>query len=257
MIRSPLDDKANPLKLSGHETFPLRYGWLKKTYDAVAQEERASDGPTVFQRDDAIARFGVGRNMVSSMRHWSTVAGIISLDGREITDLGHFVFGENGIDPFMEDPVTSWLMHWTICSDWRNTTWYWAFSHYPVPTFDRSALIGGIEKLAKNRPGSRASLSTIRNDVACFIRSYVSLPPSERTGYEDSLESPLTELGLIPPRRPSRRFPVRPWPQANAWCGHGDLRGVQFLANAFECADHPVRGSCPRSGFSGPRLWSR
>ena len=73
----------------------------------MARSEGTSNGPTVFQRDDAIARFGVGRNMVSSMRHWSTVAGIISPDGREITELGRFVFGEKGVDPYMEDPVTS------------------------------------------------------------------------------------------------------------------------------------------------------
>ena len=199
MIRSPLDNRDNPIRLSGHETFPLRYGWLKKAYDAVAQGKRSPEQPTVFHDDDAIAHFGVGRNMVSSIRHWAAVAGVISGDGRDVTVMGEQIFGNDGIDPYMEDPVTSWLIHWTICSDWRNTTWYWAFSHYPVLIFDRSALQRGIEKLARERPGSRASASTIRNDVACFIRSYVPLPPSERTGYEDSLESPLTELGLIHP----------------------------------------------------------
>ena len=244
MIRSPLDDKANPLKLSGHETFPLRYGWLKKAYDAVAQDENGSDGPTVFQADDAIARFGVGRNMVSSMRHWSTVANIISTDGRDTTPVGRFVFGENGIDPYMEDPVTSWLVHWTICSDWHNTTWYWAFSHYPALLFDRNALIRGIEKLAKSRPGSRASISTIRNDVACFIRSYVSLPPSERTGYEDSLESPLTELGLIRPvglrdgfqfvrgRKPTLGVGMVTYAVFEFWRSHSNAQTISFEALA-------------------------
>ena len=244
MIRSPLDDKATPLKLSGHETFPLRYGWLKKAYDAVAECKVASDGSTVFQRDDAIARFGVGRNMVSSMRHWSSVAGVISKDGRDTTPLGQFVFGENGIDPYMEDPVTSWLVHWNICSDWRHTTWYWAFSHSPVLTLDRNALIRGIEKLAQTRPGSRASMSTIRNDVACFVRSYVSLPPSERTGYEDSLESPLTELGLIRPvglrdgfrfvrgRKPTLGVGMVTYAVFNFWKQHSKAQTISFEALA-------------------------
>ena len=244
MTRSPLDDNATPLKLSGHETFPLRYGWLKKVFDAVTRDEGVVDGPTVFQRDDAIARFGVGRNMVSSMRHWSTVAGIISKDGRDTTPLGRFVFGEKGIDPYMEDPVTSWLVHCTICSDWHNTTWYWAFSHYPVLTFDRNALVRGIEKLAQNRPGSRASISTIRNDVACFIRSYVSLPPSERTGYEDSLESPLTELGLIRPvglrdgfrfvrgRKPTLGVGMVTYAVFSFWKQHSKAQTISFEALA-------------------------
>ena len=33
--------------------------------------------------------------------------------------------------------------------------------------------------------------------MACFLRTYVPQPASKKTGYEDSLESPLTELGLI------------------------------------------------------------
>ena len=36
MIRGPLYDEGYRPKLSGHETFPLRYGWLKKAYDALS-----------------------------------------------------------------------------------------------------------------------------------------------------------------------------------------------------------------------------
>jgi hypothetical protein len=43
---------------SGHETFPFRYPWLKKGFDAV----RADAG--VFLREDAITTLGVGKNMV-------------------------------------------------------------------------------------------------------------------------------------------------------------------------------------------------
>jgi hypothetical protein len=43
---------------SGHETFPFRYPWLKKGYDAVRADRN------VFQRDDAITTLGVGKNMV-------------------------------------------------------------------------------------------------------------------------------------------------------------------------------------------------
>ena len=56
---------------SGHETFPFRYPWLKKGYDAVCE-----DGD-VFLRDDAITTLGVGKNMVRSIRHWCLTAGVI------------------------------------------------------------------------------------------------------------------------------------------------------------------------------------
>ena len=42
---------------SGHETFPLRHGWLEKAYHAVVKHEK-----NPFLEDDAIAEFGVGKN---------------------------------------------------------------------------------------------------------------------------------------------------------------------------------------------------
>lgn len=197
MTRSQLYEKDYKLRLSGHETFPLRYGWLKKAFDAVTKAKHIGSERSVFLAEDAIAHFGVGRNMVGSIRHWATVAGVISKDGRETTLLGRFLFREGGHDPYMEDPTTAWLMHWIISSNTHNTTWFWAFNHYASLTFYRDTLVRGIEKLAKDRPKSRASTSTIKNDVACFVRTYVSQSPSGKTGYEESLESPLTELGLI------------------------------------------------------------
>ena len=208
MPRGRLYEKDYQLKLSGHETFPLRYGWLKKAFDAVAKEEQTKNPRSVFLADDSIARFGVGRNMVASMRHWASSTGMITEDGCKTTRLGRFLFDERGLDPYMEDPVTTWITHWRLCGNPRNTTWFWAFSHYPALNFDRDGLARGIEKLVEEHPGTRASPSTIRNDVACFVRTYMVRPPSTRTGHEDSLESPLAELSLIQPtgKRDGFRF---------------------------------------------------
>src|SRR3974390_2917864 len=105
---------------SGHETFPLRYGWLKKAFDAVAASgDQPGNKHIIFLTDDAIARFGVGKNMVASIRHWATSAGIIAdLPGEEDhlipTHLGNLIFGPHGTDPYMEMPTTLWLIHWNI-----------------------------------------------------------------------------------------------------------------------------------------------
>ena len=81
MLRGPLYREDYHPQLSGHETFPIRYGWLKKAYDAVRDtEESQEDNRHVFSGPDAIARFGVGKNMVASMRHWAAVTGIIGDD---------------------------------------------------------------------------------------------------------------------------------------------------------------------------------
>ena len=77
MLRGPLYQDDYSPQLSGHETFPLRYGWLKKSFDAVQDTKDEVDNRSVFSGPDAIARFGVGKNMVASMRHWADVSGII------------------------------------------------------------------------------------------------------------------------------------------------------------------------------------
>ena len=210
MQRGRLYETDYQPKLSGHETFPLRYGWLKKAFDAVSAAEESGLGRSIFLADDAIARFGVGKNMVASMRHWAVASGVIKESaGRTVpTSLGNRLFGPGGLDPYMENPTTAWLVHWQLCSNPLKTTWFWAFNYYPSASFERGMLVKGLEKLAKDQGWARASSATIKNDVACFVRTYVSQPPLGQASHEDTLESPLTEIGLIRPvgRRDGYRF---------------------------------------------------
>ena len=201
MLRGPLYKDNYQPQLSGHETFPLRYGWLKKAFDAVREIESDENNRSVFSADDAIARFGVGKNMVASIRHWAIATGVIkdASGGTVTTSLGRRLFAEGGLDPYMEHPDTAWLIHWQLCGQPHKTTWFWAFNYFPAPSFDREMLARSLEKLAKDRGWPRTSAATIKKDVACFVRTYVSPLPSAKTSYEDTLESPLTELGLIKP----------------------------------------------------------
>ena len=57
MPRGPIYSDDYRPQFSGHETFPLRYGWLKKAYDAVYEREDGPDGKLAFTRDDSIARY--------------------------------------------------------------------------------------------------------------------------------------------------------------------------------------------------------
>lgn len=204
MQRGPLYADGYKPQLSGHETFTLRYGWLKKAFDAAQDSESCLDPKSIFLSEDAGARFGVGKNMVSSMRHWASVTNVVkdtSKEGRavtETTDFGRLMFDNKiGLDPYMEDPTTLWAIHWKLSSRPQKTTWFWAFNHYPATYFGRDQLVNGLCRLAKDRKWSRASTTTIRNDVACFIRTYVRQSVRKNGSYEDSLESPLAELSLI------------------------------------------------------------
>ena len=216
MARGPLFQNDYRPQFSGHETFPLRYGWLKKAYDAVAVTENNSENKSVFLSDDAIARFGVGKNMVASMRHWGSAVSILNeSQGSPViqtTELGRMLFSPDGLDPYMEHPATLWLMHWHLAARPNKTTWFWVFNHYSALTFEREQLVKGIMRLAKDVKWARVATVTVKNDVACFIRTYVPQPPSDKAGNDDALESPLTELGLIKPigKRDGFRFVLGP-----------------------------------------------
>jgi len=201
MARGPLYQNNYIPQFSGHETFPPRYGWFKKVYDRVVQSENEPNNRSICWADDAIAEFGVGKNMLASMRHWAKAAHIIEepygTNSVCTTELGRMLFGVNGLDPYMENPASLWLIHWQLAAYPEKTTWFWAFSYFPAVTFDRDNLIKKLSRLAAKRNWSRVAEKTIQNDVACFIRTYVARQPKGKAGHDDSLESPLTELGII------------------------------------------------------------
>ena len=205
MARGPLFQDGYKPQFSGHETFPLRYGWLKKVFDRVAETENTPDNRTLCWDNEAIARFGVGKNMVASMRHWAKATGIIeeppATNIVRSTKLGRLLFGPNGCDPYLEHPATLWLLHWQLAAQPEKTTWFYAFSHSPALTFDRDSLVKKLARLAQDRFHARAwprvAHKTINNDVACFIRTYVARQMSGKMGQDAALESPLTELGLL------------------------------------------------------------
>ncbi len=211
-MKSPFDHDTYRPRLSGHETFPLRYGWLKKAYDAAEGE---GDCSAVFANEGAIARFGVGKNMVAAIRHWAVAAGVFEeQEGLRPSALGRLIFADVGLDPWMEEPATSWLAHWHIAGRPALTTWYWAFNHYSALAFERDALVRGVGDLADRHGWPRASIATIRRDVGCFVRAYATPYVPTSTLSDDALESPLAELGLIRAtgRRDGFRFVRGPKP---------------------------------------------
>ena len=186
---------------SGHETFPFRYTWLKKAVDAVGND------PRVFGREDAMVLFGTGKNMVSSVRHWGSLTGVIEEDptvhnnrGRSlrVTELGRRLFCDDGWDPYLEDPGTLWLLHWQITKDpERATTWYWVFNQLSNPEFDRRTLVDELLRLSAQHEWSRVAPTSVKRDVDCFIRTYAPMRLTKRSVPEDSLDCPLVELGLL------------------------------------------------------------
>jgi len=202
-MRSILADSEVRLQFAGHETFPLRLLWLRKAYDAAAAEPTPRG---TFQERDAIARFGVGRNMAISIRHWALAAEVLQEEGGMLSPTlwARKVFDpDRGFDPFLEEPATLWLTHAHIASKPEfATTWFYAFSGLSQTTFDRDMIVGGILELVRDRVGLKASADTLRRDVEVFVRSYVA----RGDGGEDAAEPLLAELGLVRESRLAGQF---------------------------------------------------
>ena len=75
---------------SGHQTFPFRYAWLPKAVQELRRD------PGLFKAPDALARLGVGQNMVASIRHWGNALDVFStgVNGTSLRPLGVLLFAE-------------------------------------------------------------------------------------------------------------------------------------------------------------------
>jgi hypothetical protein len=185
------------VSFSGHETFTLRHGWLKKALDAVQTD------PHAFMKDSAMVDLGVGKNMVRSIRYWSLAADVVrempATRGTELaaTDFGTLIFGPHGCDPFLEDLNTLWLIHWKLATNERRSTgWCWMFNLVHTDEFTRDSLFELFTSELKRRNLAGPSASSLQRDIDCALRTYVGTRTKAEL-LEDSLECPLVELQLI------------------------------------------------------------
>ncbi len=188
----------SPPSFAGHQTFALRSAWLKKGLDALRSDAR------VFTADDALVTLGVGKNMVSAIRHWLLATQLVEATAErsselQASSLGHFLLSDNGYDPYLEDPATLWLLHWNLCGPGSQAfTWTYAFNVWREWEWSLGALTDAIQNAARAASSKPASTETVERDVSVFIQTYVA--PSERgQNAEDGLDCPLRELGLLRP----------------------------------------------------------
>ena len=207
--RAPSSTPLNPT-FSGHETFTFRYTWLKKGVDGIR------GNPAIFQTDDAIVELGVGKNMVASIRYWSLATGVLEDTERQtgerrrtirVSDFGKKLLSDRGWDPYLEDDASLWLLHWSLVTNReRATTWYFVFNILREPEFTRASLLNELNRVAEENKWERFSKSTLESDIACFIRTYVSVKRGVTSTLEDSLDCPLTTLGLLHTDEKGERF---------------------------------------------------
>lgn len=208
--QAPLTSSASfeRFGFSGHETFPFRYGWLKKAVDAVTSDAG------LFNSDRALVELGVGKNMVQSIRHWGLATQVL-LEGEgrslEVSPMGLLLLKE--WDPYLEDQASLWLIHWLLVNNpTKAGVWHLAFTRLKQPDFTKGQLLNFLLDF-KERQGLRVQETSLRRDVDCFLRTYLS-KAVEKGLLEDSFDCPLAELGLLSPLKDGEgyRFAIGPKP---------------------------------------------
>lgn len=187
-----------------HETFHPRYGWLRKAYEA------ARTGPDTFSQSDATVTLGVGKNMVNAIRYWGVAFDLLDevrLPGRGRTTsfvssaLADALFDDDGWDPYLEDPSSLWLLHWRLLRPrCAAPVWWLAFNAFEPTQFTEEQLLHDLERHVDNTAEwTRVAPGSIKKDVDCLLRMYAPARARGRDAFEDVLDCPFRDLGLIEP----------------------------------------------------------
>ena len=192
-------------KFTGHDTFPLRYGWLYKAVNYLNIHGNLSSSiDTNVQK--AIVELGVGKNMVSAIRYWAECSGVMTSDGEKVTADGIYLLlgseHSKAKDPYLQHIGSVWLIHFWLNFNYDALTSYRYFFNYSnVQHFQKTQLTDEcIDKAAIFCTGSLPNEKTIKKDIDCFLNSYCIKQKKGRAKdliNEDNFSSPLSELNLV------------------------------------------------------------
>ncbi len=198
--------ESSSLKFSGHQTFPLRYGWIYKIIQEIVNGTSISSANTV---ENQMISMGVGKNMVLSIRHWIKTIGLVndSCDNSrdvELTTVAKALFVDDGerkaFDTFMDKVGTVWILHWlaqTIpVSNAELNTARWFFNYFNGVRTDKQQIAQDI-KLSLVHHDKELNDATLKKDIDCFYQTYTFRPAIRGKSSEDSFTSPFAELGLL------------------------------------------------------------
>ena len=144
MLRGPLGNNKYKPKFSGHDTFPFRYAWLTKLVHYLEDGNKKKIKEFEQNKLKTISDFGVGLNMVKSIRHWSIATRICDKDFN-LTDFGKMIFSKTkSFDPYLERSETLWLLHWMLASDPMLTTWYYISNYHQSIIINKDTLLNDL-----------------------------------------------------------------------------------------------------------------
>ncbi|MCX2975719.1 DUF4007 family protein [Halieaceae bacterium IMCC8485] len=188
-------------RFTGHETFPLRYGWLQKAVNQLNNKGNLSISSDESVRE-AVIELGVGKNMVSAIRYWAEASAVIDLEAQAVTEEGNYLFGKKGKDRYLEHLGSVWLLHFWLNFNYKNLTAYrYYFNFSNARHFQKAKLVDDcIEQAGAICTGKIPNETTVKKDIDCFLNTYChkqTVAKKKGAINEDHFSSPLSELNLV------------------------------------------------------------
>ena len=161
------------------------------------------DNPKLFSDEaSAMVVLGVGQTMVRAIRFWSQATGMAQSvarnAGHEPTPLGRLVLCDGGLDPFLEDIRTLWLIHWNLSTDIDNPllAWDYLLNKWHETDLVQSRALNALKQEASKREDG-LSMVTLEQHFETFLHTYIPTRGRKGEVQEDNLDCPLIELGLL------------------------------------------------------------
>lgn len=215
--------KSPDPRYGGHEDQPLQRFWLQKAVSAV------HTNPRCFQGEGACLQWGMSASRLRSLLFWALAFKVIVPQGSPgcyvVSAWGDRLLGSQGLDPYLEDPASLWLLHWQFLKPpCYAKVWDWFFRNPQHPT-TKDGLI--FDLLQWNANTDQVAASRVKADLECLLKMYC--PPKQSV--EDGLLNLYGEVPLI--RQDDNCFTRVTGPRA----------GLSTVALLYCCLDYANEGS--------------
>jgi hypothetical protein len=185
------------MRFGGHETFPMRDGWLHKGLRLVIED------PEAFGKSRPQDYLGVGKNMARAIKHWLVATELAEhAEGKvtrwtplQVTPLGRMIYAR---DSHFEDRATWWALHVNLVNNEAHAaSWHWFFNYFNVQRFEKPVCVEGISRHLQMNHSRMPSGRTLDRDVSCLLATYALVIPRPNRDPEDLRECPFVDLGLM------------------------------------------------------------
>lgn len=177
------------MRFSGHESFYCKSFWLKKGYDYIVACKNFND-------DDAVIELGVGKNMVSAIKHWLKAFDLIDIENKP-TEFADKIFSDFGFDPYLENTNTLWLLHYNLVSNEFATIYSLVYNKFRKEYFEfkKNQLFAFLRRECEN-VNFNYNENTLNTDISVFLRTYLK-PERNNNVADEDYSSLLIDLNLV------------------------------------------------------------